>query len=81
MSEGPANEDGLLQDEIIITGRAQRLYRVGETDTGKLPTDPLSSPISISTINADLIRDQGARDAQDIYRNIAGVSVFSYAGV
>jgi len=69
------------QDEIIVTGRAQRLYRVGETNSGKLPTDPLSSPISITSINEQLINDQGARDAQDIYRNISGVTVFSYAGV
>ena len=64
-----------------MTGRAQKLYRVGETDTARLPTDPLSSSVSITSINEQLIRDQGARDAQDIYRNISGVSVFSYAGV
>ena len=68
-------------DEIVIVGRAQRLYRVGETDTTKLPTDPLSSSISVASINAELIRDLGARDAQDLYRNISGVTVFSYAGV
>ncbi|MEM8988179.1 MAG: TonB-dependent receptor [Pseudomonadota bacterium] len=80
--EAAAQEERVaVEDNIIVTGRGQRLYRVGETDTGRLPTDPLSSPISITTINADLILDQGARDAQDIYRNISGVSVFSYAGV
>ena len=68
-------------EQIIVTGRAQQLYRVLETTTGKLPSEPLSSPLSISAINADLILDQGARDAQDIYRNISGVTVFSYAGV
>lgn len=68
-------------ETIVVVGRAQQLYRVLETTSGKLPTDPLSSPISIATINADLIRDQGARDAQDLYRNISGVTVFSYAGV
>ncbi|MEM9015290.1 MAG: TonB-dependent siderophore receptor [Pseudomonadota bacterium] len=68
-------------DVIIVQGRAQRLYRVDDSPTGKLPTDPLSSPISITSINDQLISDQGARDAQDIYRNISGVSVFSYAGV
>ncbi len=68
-------------DVIVVTERAQRLYRVQETDTARLPGDPLTSPISIISINAQLIADQGARDAQDIYRNISGVSVFSYAGV
>ncbi len=69
------------EDVIVVIGRAQELYRVGESSTGKLPAEPLDTPIVITTINADLIRDQGARDAQDIYRNIAGVSLFSYAGV
>lgn len=70
-----------VSDEIIVTGRAQRLYRVTETTSGKLPSDPLNTPLIITSINAQLIEDQGARDAQDIYRNIAGVSLFSYAGV
>ena len=68
-------------DEVIVTGRARRLYRVGDSDTAKLTTDPLSSAQLITSINAQLILDQGARDAQDIYRNISGVSLFSYAGV
>lgn len=71
----------VVSDEIIVTGRAQRLYRVNETTSGKLPTNPLNSTQIIATINEQLIKDQGARDAKDIYRNIAGVSVFSYAGV
>ncbi|MEM6901210.1 MAG: TonB-dependent receptor [Pseudomonadota bacterium] len=68
-------------DTIIVSGRAQNLYRSGESTTGKLPTNPLDSTQVITTINANLVSDQGARDAQDIYRNIAGVSLFSYAGV
>ncbi|MEE4212150.1 MAG: TonB-dependent receptor, partial [Parvularcula sp.] len=70
-----------VADEIVVQGRAQKLYRIGESDTGKLPSDPLETPIVITTINEQLIEDQGARDAQDIYRNISGVSLFSYAGV
>lgn len=66
---------------IIVTARGQKLYRVGETNTAKLPSDPLDTAISITSINEQLIEDQGARDAQDIYRNISGVSLFSYAGV
>jgi iron complex outermembrane receptor protein len=57
------------------------LYRNGESSTGKLSVDPLNSTQQITTINESLIRDQGARNAKDIYRNIAGVSQFSYAGV
>ena len=71
----------LTSDEIIVRGRAQNLYRVRETDTAKLPTDPLDATQIITSINNELIEDQGARDSQDLYRNIAGVSFFTYAGV
>lgn len=67
--------------EIIVTARAAKLYRVEETASGKLPTEPLASSQSITVLTSELIKDQGARDAQDLYRNISGVSVFSYAGV
>lgn len=70
-------EDG----DIIVTGRAQKLYRVDEVSVGKLDTPPLESSLVVTTITRQLIEDQGARDAQDLYRNISGVSVFSYAGV
>jgi len=69
------------QASIIVTGRASRLYRIEETASGKLPADPLESPLVINVITEQLIEDQGARDAQDLYRNIPGVSFFSYAGV
>ncbi|MEM6544890.1 MAG: TonB-dependent receptor [Pseudomonadota bacterium] len=79
-AQTPGADDSALE-EIIVRARAQTLYRVGETDTGKLVSAPLDSSQLITSINAQLIQDQGARDAQDIYRNISGVSVFSYAGV
>ena len=68
-------------DVIVVTGRAQKLYRAEETSTGKLATRPLESSLVITTITEQLIEDQGARDAQDLYRNISSVSFFSYAGV
>jgi iron complex outermembrane receptor protein len=68
-------------EEIVITSRLQKLYRVDETSSGRLPTRPLQSSQSIQVINAELIEDQGARNAQDLYRNLSGVSFFSYAGV
>lgn len=73
-AEGAAND-------IVVTGRASKLYRVEETASGKMSTEPLASSQSITVLTADLIADQGARDAQDLYRNISGVSFFSYAGV
>jgi len=76
-----AEEADNAGDEIIVTGRVSKLYRVEETASGKMPTEPLASSQSITVLTADLIEDQGARDAQDLYRNISGVSFFSYAGV
>ena len=66
---------------IIVTGRAQRLYRPEETTVGKAAEDPMNIPQALQVINSDLFADQGARDATDIYRNISGVSFFSYAGI
>jgi len=68
-------------DDVIVTGRAQRLYRTDTTTIGKGVDDPLDIPQAVQVINADLFTDQGARDATDIYRNISGVSFFSYSGV
>ena len=67
--------------EVVVTGRAQQLYRTQEVQAGRLPTPPLASSQAVQVINAELIADQGARSAQDLYRNISGVSFFSYAGV
>lgn len=67
--------------DIIVTGRAQRLYRSGQTTIGKVPADPLDIPQSVQVITNQLIEDQGARDITDLYRNISGVSFFSYSGV
>lgn len=68
-------------EEIVVTARAAKLYRVEETTSGKMPTEPLASSQTITVLTEQLIEDQGARDAQDLYRNISGVSFFSYAGV
>ena len=76
----PAGASG-ADSEIVVTGRAQRLYRVEQATVGKVAEDPMNIPQAVQVINADLFADQGARDATDIYRNISGVSFFSYAGV
>ena len=36
---------------------------------------------SVQVITNQLIEDQGARDVTDLYRNVAGISLFSYSGV
>ncbi|AOH82612.1 TonB-dependent receptor [Sphingomonas panacis] len=77
-SEAP--EDG-QKDDIIVTGRARQLYDVSNTKIGKVAEDPLNIPQSVDIINAQLIQDQGARQITDLYRDVAGVSFFSYSGV
>lgn len=73
-------EDQHGQD-IVVTGRAQKLYRVDHAESGRLATPPLESSLNIQTINKQLIEDQGARTGQDLYRNLAGISMYSYAVV
>lgn len=68
-------------DAIIVSGRASKLYRTDRTEIGRVAADPLDIPQSVQVITADLIRDQGARDITDLYRNIAGVSASQYATV
>ncbi|RIV88166.1 TonB-dependent siderophore receptor [Aurantiacibacter xanthus] len=67
--------------DIVVLGRAQNYYRVRETMIGKVPADPLNIPQTVTIVNAELIEDQGARQITELYRNVAGVSNFSYAGV
>ncbi|MEN1729123.1 MAG: hypothetical protein AAGJ52_11850, partial [Pseudomonadota bacterium] len=69
------DENAASLDRMVVTGRAQKLYRVTSTSSTRLPTEPLESPTTVVVINEELIRDQGARDAQDIYRNLSGVSL------
>jgi iron complex outermembrane receptor protein len=68
-------------EEIIVTGRAQRLYRVEETSIGKMPANILDIPQAVQVINEEMIDDLGARNVIDLYRNISGVSYFTYGGV
>lgn len=69
-------------DEIVVTGRAQQLYRVGESALGtRTPTPLLEIPQSIQVLTAQLIEDQAAREITDLYRSISGVSFFSYSGI
>lgn len=76
-----ATADEATVDELVVTSRVQRLYRVEETTVGKQAEDPINIPQSIQVINSELIKDLGARDVTDLYRNISGISFFSYSGV
>lgn len=69
------------EDDIIVSGRAEKRYRVTDTEIGRIAADPMDIPQSLQVITADLISDQGARDITDLYRNVAGVTQNQYATV
>ena len=71
-----------VADEVLVTGRAQTIYQVSESSVStRLSADLTRVPASVQVLNKELILDQGARDARDLYRSISGVSFFSYSGV
>lgn len=67
--------------DILVTARAEKLYRVDRSEIGKIAADPMDIPQSVQVLTSELIRDQGARDITDLYRNVAGVSANQYATV
>lgn len=70
-----------IVEEVVVTGRAQRLYRAPTTTVARGGESLLDIPQATTVINEQLAADQGARDVTDLYRNIAGVTTFSYSGV
>lgn len=73
--------DANARDDIIVTHRAERLYRTDRTSVGKSSDDPLDIAQSVQVIDSALIADLGARDVTDLYRTLSGVTPFSYGGV
>lgn len=75
-------EDELTLDEVTVLGRAQTLYQTDSATTATRTPTPLEDvPQSVQVLPRELIDDQAARQIIDLYRNISGVSYFSYAGV
>ena len=69
-------------EKITVMGRAQTFYRESSTSVGaKIETDIMDLPQSVQVLNEQLIVDQAAREITDLYRSIAGVSIYSYSGV
>lgn len=79
-AQGDASGNAL--EEVLVTGRAQAFYLETQTSVGsKLNLDILELPQSAQILTEQLMVDQAARDITDLYRSIAGVSVFSYSGI
>lgn len=79
-TDPPSGE--LALGEVTVLGRAQTLYQVDRAATGtRTPTLLEDVPQSVQVLPRELMDDQAARQIIDLYRNISGVSFFSYAGV
>lgn len=69
-------------EEIVVRGRAQEFYLVNQSRIGtKTDMDLMDLPQSVQILNERLIIDQAARNITHLYRDVAGVSEFSYSGV
>lgn len=69
-------------DSVVVKGRVERLYRIEDTTTGTRTDTPTKDvPQAIQVIPQQLIDDQAAMEITDLYRNLSGVSFFSYSGV
>lgn len=69
-------------DAIEVKGRAQTLYKIEDSSLAtRTPTLLKDVPQSVQVIPRELIDDQAARQVTDLYRNISGISFFSYSGV
>ncbi|MEP3348791.1 MAG: TonB-dependent receptor [Marinomonas sp.] len=64
---------------IEVEGRALTLYKEDEASVGTRTNTPIDeTPQSIQVITQELIEDQAANEAPDIYRSMSGVSYLNY---
>ena len=70
-----------LESETLV-GRSEAFYQIESTSIGtKTDMDILDLPQSAQVLNRQLIEDQSARVITELYRSIAGITEYSYAGV
>ena len=81
-AEASADGDAGELEEIVVRGRAQEFYLAKASRIGaKMEMDLMDLPQSAQILNEQLILDQAARNITHLYRDVAGVSEFSYSGV
>lgn len=77
-----APASAITLDAVVVKGRVERLYRIEDSTTGTRTDTPTKDvPQAIQVIPQQLIEDQAAMEITDLYRNLSGVSFFSYSGV
>jgi iron complex outermembrane receptor protein len=85
-AEGSANSassnDTIELQALQVEGRALTLYKEDESTIGTRTNTPIDEiPQTVQVITQDLIEDQAATKATDLYRSISGVSHFNYGAV
>jgi iron complex outermembrane receptor protein len=78
----PAVPNATTLDTILVRARAQSLYKTEDSSLATRTDTPLQLvPQAIQVVPRQLIEDQAAIEVTDLYRNVSGVSYFSYSGV
>ena len=75
-----AGDDQKLEEVIVTATAVSQIYVTSRSGT-RLDTDPMKLPISISTVQGDLLQQQQARTLTDVLNNVAGVDVSAYNGI
>ncbi|MCV2403241.1 TonB-dependent receptor [Marinomonas sp. C2222] len=79
--ESPTEESVTLPT-FEIEGRALSLYKEDEATFATRTTTPIDeTPQSLQVLTSELIEDQAATEATDLYRSMSGVSFFNYSAV
>jgi len=69
-----AGDDQKLE-EVVVTATAISSIYVTSRSATRIDADPMKVPMSISTVQGDLMREQQSRTLSDVLSNVAGVEV------
>jgi outer membrane receptor protein involved in Fe transport len=69
-----------VQEQVRVTAEAPG-YRAESAVVGRTPVVLLDTPASIQVVGRELLEDQVVADADEVYRNVAGMTSSPYASV
>ena len=69
-----------LQEQVRVTAEAPG-YRAASAVVGRTPVVLLDTPASIQVVGRELLEDQVIAEADEVYRNVAGITSSPYASV
>jgi iron complex outermembrane recepter protein len=78
----PASADGITRmPPVLVTGKAlSHLADLNRTGT-RIDTDPMTLPMSVSTVDKELLVQQQALNLRDAVANVAGVGDYGIGGI